>query len=180
MTTQTLLSSVGLLRYVLPRPPPPQLTSTPAPLPVPNHHNKTTHRIDMPLPASCSSNPVHGSRPLKHGFRVSGAEDTPFRVHHPHLHSHSSTCPQHVATRHDKTTHCRHMPLSASRSSDPGYAFRLLKHCCHLSGCGDIPSHVHHHHTSPPLPHLYLSRLTRTQTLIGWTCRFHRRVDPVL
>ena len=66
------------------RPPPPHLTSTPAPLPVPTHHNKTTHRMDMPLSVSCSSNPVHGSRPLKHGFRASGAEDTPFRVHHPH------------------------------------------------------------------------------------------------
>ena len=98
----------------------------------------------------------------------------------PRLHSRFSTCPQHVATRHDKTTPCRHMPLCASHSFDPGDPFGLLKHCCHLSGCGDIPSRVHHHHTSPPLPHLYLSRLTTTKLLIGWTCRFLRRLASVV
>ena len=98
----------------------------------------------------------------------------------PHLHSHTSTCPQHVPTRHDKSTHCRHMPLSASSSSDPGDPFGLLQHYCRLPGCRDIPSHVHHHHTSPPLPHLYLSRLTTTKLLIGWTCRFQRRLAPVV
>ena len=72
------------------------------------------------------------------------------------------------------------MPLSASSRYDPGDPFSLLKHCRHLSGCGDTSSRVHHHHTSPPLPHLYLSPVTTTKLLIGWTCRFLCRVAPTL
>ena len=74
----------------------------------------------------------------------------------PHLHSQSSTCSQHVSRRHENIIQRMHMPLCASCSSDPADMFRTLKHCCGLSGCGDTPSRVHHHHTSPPLPLPYI------------------------
>ena len=84
MTTQTLLSSVGLRRYILPRPPPPHLTSTPAPLPLPTDHTRTTHRMDMPLSASCRSAPEDMLGVLRHCCPLSGSGDTPSRIYHPH------------------------------------------------------------------------------------------------
>ena len=128
MTTQTLLSSVGLRRYTLPRPPPPHLTSTPAPLPFPTDHYKTTHRMDMPLPASFSSGRVHGSRPLKHGAPASGAADTPSRVPHNHLplYFQSSTCRKSIG-----------MDFSGSCRGRPVHAFTVLKHASTPCGSRD-------------------------------------------